>query len=62
MRLGDDTYSLNASPVAEDLQQILEAYVAKYQANYPDVVSGFPSIEEGANRFAVFRLDRSQAR
>jgi hypothetical protein len=59
MRLGDSTYSLKASPVAEDWQQIFEAYVAKYQAEYPDIVAGFPSIDEGANPFAVFRLDRS---
>ncbi len=58
MRLGDATYSLRASPVADDWQRILEAYVAKYQAEYPDIVAGFPSIDEGANVFAVFRLDR----
>jgi hypothetical protein len=58
MRLGDSTYSLKASPVAEDWQPILEAYVAKYQAEYPDIVAGFPSIDEAADLVAVFRLDR----
>jgi hypothetical protein len=58
MRLGDSTYSLMASPVAEDWQPILEAYVAKYEAEYPDIVAGFPSIEEAADLVAVFRLDR----
>ena len=58
MRLGDSTYSLKASPVAEDWQPILEAYVAKYQAGYPDIVAGFPSIDEAADLVAVFRLDR----
>jgi hypothetical protein len=60
MRLGDSTYSLRASPVAEGWQQILEAYAAKYQPKYPDIVAGLPSIEEAADRVTVFRLDRSQ--
>ena len=59
MRMGDSTYSLTASPVAEGWQQILEAYVAKYQAGYPDIVAGFPSIDEAADLVAVFRLDRT---
>ncbi|NRA00403.1 MAG: hypothetical protein HRU01_28280 [Myxococcales bacterium] len=59
MRIDDSTYSLNASPVAEGRQQILEAYVAKYQAEYPDIVAGIPSIDEAADLFAVVRLDRS---
>jgi hypothetical protein len=58
MRLGDSTYSLQASPVSENWQQILEAYVAKYEADYPDIVAGFPTIEEAADSVAVFRLDR----
>ncbi len=58
MRLGDSTYSLKASPVSENWQQILEAYVGKYEADYPDIVAGFPSIEEAADTVAVFRLDR----
>ena len=59
MRLGDSTYALEASPVAEGWQPILEAYVAKYQADYPDIVAGFPSIDEAADLVAVFRLNRS---
>ncbi len=59
MRLGDSTYSLKASPVSEGWQPILEAYVAKYEADYPDIVAGFPTMEEAAGTVAVFRLDRS---
>ena len=57
MRLGDATYSLNARPVTEGWVPILEAYVGKYQADYPDIVAGFPSIEEAEGQFAIFRLD-----
>jgi hypothetical protein len=59
MRLGDTTYALNASLVSEGWQQILEAYVAKYQADYPDIIAGFPSIDEAEELVAVFRLNRT---
>lgn len=59
MRLGDTTYALNASMVTEGWQEILEAYVAKYRADYPDIVAGFPSVEEAGESVAVFRLDRT---
>jgi len=59
MRLGDETYALAASPVTEGWQPILEAYVAKYEPDYPDIVAGFPSLDEAEGQVAVFRLDRS---
>lgn len=58
MRLGDDTYALRATPVTAGWQPILEAYVAKYEPDYPDIVAGFPSLDEAEGRVAVFRLDR----
>jgi hypothetical protein len=58
VRVGDSTYSLNASAVAQGWQQILGAYVAKYRADYPDIVAGFPSIDDAEDLVAVFRLDR----
>ena len=59
MRLGDSTYALNAVPVSQGWQEILEAYVAKYEPDYPDIVAGFPSLEEAEGTIAVFRLERS---
>ncbi len=59
MRLGDDTYALHASPVTEGWREILEAYVAKYEPDYPDIVAGFPSPEEADGAVGVFRLVRS---
>ena len=59
MRLGDNTYSLDASVVDEGWQQILEAYTAKYREDYPDIVDGFPSIDEAQDLVAVFRLNRT---
>lgn len=59
MRLGDNTYALNATAVTEGWQPILEAYVAKYEPDYPDIVAGFPSIDEAKDLIAVFRLNRT---
>ena len=58
MRLEGSTYSLMATPVAEGWEPVLQDYVAKYEADYPDIVAGFPPIEEAAELVAVFRLDR----
>jgi hypothetical protein len=59
MRMGDSTYALNASRVTEGWQPVLEAYVAKYEPDYPDIVAGFPSVDEAEGLVAVFRLDRA---
>ena len=58
MRMGANTYALNASLLANDWEPILMAYVSKYQPNYPDIVGSFPPLEEAAATTAVFRLSR----
>lgn len=59
MRLEDATYALDATPVTDGWQEVLTAYVEKYRADYPDIIAGFPAIEEAADSVAVFRLNRS---
>ena len=59
MRIGDLTYSLNASIVTEGWQPMMEAYVAKYQPDYPDIVAGFPSVDEAKDLISVYHLGRS---
>ena len=59
MRLGDETYALQAAAVTEGWEPILEAYVAKYREDYPDIVEGFPTLEEAQTSVAVFRLNRN---
>ena len=61
MRLHDRKYSLTATPVAAGLEAIITAYKNKYRPNYPDIVAGFPSVEESAGAFGVFRLDPDPA-
>lgn len=58
MRLGDATYALRATPVTEGWEPVLEAYVDKYRPDYPDIIAGFPSIEQAQGQISVFRLDR----
>lgn len=58
MRIGEDTYALQAAIVAEGWQPMMEAYVAKYQPHYPDIVAGFPSVDEAKDLISVYRLGR----
>ncbi len=58
MRLGDNTYALVATPVVEGWQAVLDAYVAKYRPDYPEIVADFPTAEEAKDTVAVFRLSR----
>ena len=59
MRLGDNTYPLTANAVNQGWEPILQAYIDKYRPGYPDIVAGFPSMEEAQGAIGVFRLDRS---
>ena len=61
MRMGDRTYEMQATLVTEGWQPILEAYVEKYKADYPDIVQGFPPIEEAEGTISVFRLAAREA-
>ena len=58
MRLGDNTYALNAERLTANADPILTAYVDKYRPDYPDIVADFPSAEEAPGQFALFRLNR----
>jgi len=59
LRIDDQTYALQAERKKEGLRDILTAYVDKYKTDYPDIVEGFPSFEDGQDQFAVFTLNRS---
>ena len=59
IRIGDSTYSLEASPVDQGWREVFEAYVAKYRPGYPDIVTGMPSVDDAEGVLAVIRLDRT---
>jgi hypothetical protein len=58
MRLEGHTYALQAEPVAEGKELVLQAYVDKYRPDYPDIVASFPTASEASTGVAVFRLNR----
>ena len=58
MRLEDNTYTLQATPVTNGWEPIVTAYVDKYRPDYPEIVAGFPSIEAAAGQMSVFKLER----
>lgn len=57
MRIDDRTYDLTARRIKDGWQPVLEAYVAKYRDDYPDIIAGFPPLEEAEGQFALFRLE-----
>lgn len=59
MRLGDNTYSLNAEPAIDDILQVLTAYGDKYRPDYPDIVASFGEPEDFVGGTRVFKLNRN---
>ena len=57
MQLSGNTYALAAVPIRQELERVVNAYKNKYRADYPDIVAGFPTLEEAGDQFGVFRLD-----
>ena len=58
VRIGANTYALQASRTTQGWQPVLDAYMAKYTADYPDIVASMHSAAEAADIYAVFRLHR----
>ncbi len=58
LRLGDNTYAVQAVPVTESRDAILEAWLDKYAPHYPEIVEGFRARGDAAANAAVFRLER----
>ena len=57
MRLSGNTYALAAVPIKQELERVVIAYENKYRLDYPDILAGFPTLEEAGDQFGVFRLD-----
>ena len=58
MRLGENTYTLEATLLGEGWQPVYQAWIEKYRPDYPEIVADFPSIDEADSLIAVFRLNR----
>ena len=56
MQMEGNLYDLTATPVTMGQVEVMTAWLDKYRPDYPQVLEGFPSPEEGARTAAVFRL------
>ena len=56
MRLFGYTFALNATPVTQGRERLLNTYRDIYRPNYPDIVAGLPALAEAGDKFGVFRL------
>ena len=59
LRIGDNTYAVNANDVTENGDAVRDAWLDKYRPDYPDIVAGFPSAEEAEGIVAIFHLART---
>jgi hypothetical protein len=57
MRLQDSTYSLQANIVTSGEEEILQAWLVKYEADYPEFVNTSAS-EEFLEYSSIYRLSR----
>ncbi len=58
LRLEGKTYDLQAERLTQGWEDVLAAYVAKYEPGYPEIIAEFPSIDQAEDFVAVFRLNR----
>jgi len=56
LRIGDDVYDMRATRLAAGRQDLIQKYVDRYKGNYPDIIAGFPPMEEFAQGAAVLEL------
>jgi len=56
LRMNDKTYDMQATAVIEGIEPILEAYLDKYRADYPEIIGEFPPMEEAKETVAIFHL------
>ncbi|MEM7077874.1 MAG: hypothetical protein AAF513_04505 [Pseudomonadota bacterium] len=59
LRIGDNTYAVNARRETEKFTVVRDAWLDKYRPDYPDIVAGFPTGTDAQRIARVFLLDRS---
>jgi hypothetical protein len=56
VRIDDSVYDMRATRLPPGRVDVLQAYVDRYQADYPDIINSFPPLEELAQGSALFEL------
>ena len=57
VRINDEVYDMTATRMPPGRVDVLAAYVNRYQADYPEIIDGFPPLEEFAQGSALFQLN-----
>ena len=58
LRIGDNAYDMRATRLNPGPQHLFQKYIDRYKDNYPDIIAGFPPIEEFSQGAALFELTR----
>ncbi len=56
VRINDSVYDMQATRLPPGRADVLQAYIDRYQADYPEIIDGFPPLEEFAQGSALFQL------
>ena len=56
VRINDAVYDMTATRMPPGRVDVLTAYVDRYQADYPEIIDGFPPLDEMAQGSALFEL------
>lgn len=56
VRINDATYDMRATRQPPGRVDVLQAYVDRYQADYPEIIDSFPPLDELAQGSALFEL------
>ena len=58
LRIGNEAYDMRAARLETGRRDIVQKYIDRYKDNYPDIIAGFPPIEEFSQGAAIFELVR----
>jgi hypothetical protein len=56
IRIGDSVYDMQARRMPTRRVDVLQAYVDRYKADYPEIINSFPPLPEFAQGSALFEL------
>ena len=56
IRINDSVYDMQARRMPPGRVDVLQAYVDRYKADYPEIINGFPPLPELAQGSALFEL------
>ena len=56
VRINDAVYDMTAARMPPGRVDVLQAYVDRYQADYPEIIDGLPPVPELAEGSALFQL------